>query len=186
LLHCPRRQPAGAHLRLFRGGAGTPCCNQAAHARRSPAHRRQHRQAAILTRAILSSANLSEAILKNANFSGAFLFWTVFGAVDLSSVIGLETCIHHGWSIIDHRTLERSGPLPLSFFRGVGLPDSLIEYLPSLLRQAIQHYSCFISYSTKDQEFAERLHADLQNKGVRCWFAPHDLPIGAKTWDAIE
>jgi hypothetical protein len=27
---------------------------------------------------------------------------------------------------------------------------------------------------------------DLQNKGVRCWFAPHDLPIGAKTWDAID
>jgi hypothetical protein len=41
--------------------------------------------------------------------------------------------------------------------------------------QAFQHYSCFISYSAKDQEFAERLHADLQNKGVRCWFAPHDL-----------
>ena len=34
--------------------------------------------------------------------------------------------------------------------------------------------------------FAERLYADLQNKGVRCWFAPHDLPIGAKTWDAID
>jgi hypothetical protein len=26
----------------------------------------------------------------------------------------------------------------------------------------------------------------LQNKGVRCWFAPHDLPIGAKIWDAID
>ena len=34
--------------------------------------------------------------------------------------------------------------------------------------------------------FADRLYADLQNKGVRCWFAPHDLPIGAKTWDAID
>ena len=21
---------------------------------------------------------------------------------------------------------------------------------------------------------------------MRCWFAPHDLPIGAKTWDAID
>jgi hypothetical protein len=50
----------------------------------------------------------------------------------------------------------------------------------------LQFYSCFISYSSKDQVFAERLHADLQNKGVRCWFAPHDLPIGAKTWDAID
>jgi hypothetical protein len=50
----------------------------------------------------------------------------------------------------------------------------------------IQHYSCFISYSAKDQEFAERLHADLQNKGVRCWFAPHDMPIGGKIRDEID
>jgi len=72
------------------------------------------------------------------------------------------------------------------FLRGVGLPDRLIEYLPSLLNEAIQHYSCFISYSSKDQAFAERLHTDLQNKGVRCWFAPHDMPIGAKIIDAID
>ena len=62
----------------------------------------------------------------------------------------------------------------------------MIEYLPSLLNQAIQHYSCFISYSTKDQDFAERLHADLQNKGVRCWFAPHDLRIGDKILDEVD
>jgi hypothetical protein len=52
--------------------------------------------------------------------------------------------------------------------------------------QGVRMYSCFISYSSKDHDFAERLYADLQNKGVRCWFAPHDLPIGAKTWDAID
>jgi TIR domain len=56
--------------------------------------------------------------------------------------------------------------------------------LPSLLNEAIQHYSCFISYSSKDQTFAERLHADLQNNGVRCW-SPHDMPIGAKIIDAF-
>jgi hypothetical protein len=43
-----------------------------------------------------------------------------------------------------------------------GLPDSLIEYLPSLLNEAIQFFSCFISYSSNDQEFADRLYADLQ------------------------
>jgi TIR domain len=47
---------------------------------------------------------------------------------------------------------------------------------------AVQMYSCFISYSNKDHDLAER----LQDKGVRCWFASHDLPIGAKTWDAID
>jgi TIR domain/Pentapeptide repeats (8 copies) len=136
-------------------------------------------------------ANLSAANLRGANLSGAdltmaFLGETFFADTALTNVIGLEKCDHRGPSVVDHRTLQKSGPLPLSFLRGVGLPDNLIEYLPSLLNQAIQHYSCFISYSTKDQEFADRLHADLQNKGVRCWFAPHDLPIGAKTWDAID
>ena len=54
------------------------------------------------------------------------------------------------------------------------------------MNQAIQHYSCFISYSTKDEDFAKRIHADLQNNGVRCWFAPHDLPIGEKILDSID
>ena len=62
----------------------------------------------------------------------------------------------------------------------------MIAYLPSLFKKAIQYYSCFISYSTKDEVFTERIHADLQNKGVRCWFAPHDLPIGAKIIDALD
>jgi hypothetical protein len=58
--------------------------------------------------------------------------------------------------------------------------DRLMDYLPSLLEEeAIQYYSCFISYS--DDAFAKRPHTDLQNTGVRCWFAPHDLAIGAKT-----
>jgi hypothetical protein len=46
--------------------------------------------------------------------------------------------------------------------------------------------SCFISYSSKDNSFAERLRADLVREGVRCWFAPHDMPIGAKIRPAID
>jgi hypothetical protein len=38
----------------------------------------------------------------------------------------------------------------------------------------------------KDQDFADRIHTDLQNKGVRCWFAPHDMPIGGKILDEID
>ena len=62
----------------------------------------------------------------------------------------------------------------------------MIDYLPAIFTKAIQFYSCFISYSAKDQEFAERIHADLQSKGVRCWFAPHDLLIGDKILDGID
>jgi hypothetical protein len=128
-----------------------------------------------LSGATLRGANLNAAILGGANLTDARLHETVFARVDLTKAIGLETCFHHGPSAIDYRTLQKSSPLPRKFLRGVGLPDNLIEYLPSLLNQPIQHYSCFISYSTKDQEFAERLHGDLQNKGVRCWFEKHFL-----------
>ena len=131
-------------------------------------------------------ANFTGAEVGTADLSGAVLFQTVFGDVDLSEAVGLDTTIYSGPSIVDFRTLTRSENLSTSFLRGCGLPDTLIEYLPSLRRDAIRFYSCFISYSAKDQMFAERLHADLQNKGVRCWFAPRDLRIGAETWDAID
>ena len=139
-----------------------------------------------LSRADLHGTNLSRANLLKANLTEAVLEETLFGATTLSEVKGLDQCRYAGPSIVDFRTLKNSGPLPIAFLRGVGLPDNLIDYLPSLLNEAIRHYSCFISYASKDQTFAERLHADLQNKGVRYWFAPHDMPIGAKIIDAID
>ncbi len=144
-----------------------------------------------LTGADLSGANLFETSLRLANLSGtnltgAMVGQTVFGDTDLSMVIGLAECVHDGPSILDFSTLVQSGRLPIQFLRGCGLPDTLIDYLPSLLNQPIQFYSCFISYSTADQEFAERLHADLQNKGVRCWFAPHDMQGGKKIHEQID
>jgi hypothetical protein len=139
-----------------------------------------------LSEAGLGHANLSQAILSEANLSGAVLSETVLANIDLTGAVGLETCDHFGPSVIDFRTLAKSHPLPLVFLRGVGLPDNLIEYLSSLLSQPIQYYSCFISYSSKDDDFAKRIHADLQSKGVRCWFAPHDLPIGSKIREEID
>jgi uncharacterized protein YjbI with pentapeptide repeats len=139
-----------------------------------------------LDSADLGSANLTGVGLSGANLEEARLAGTVFADVNLTGVTGLETCVHEGPSFIDYRALQISGPLPLAFLRGIGLPDNFIDYLPSLLNQPIQHYSCFISYSSKDDEFAHCIHADLQNKGVRCWFAPHDLPIGDKILDALD
>jgi uncharacterized protein YjbI with pentapeptide repeats len=147
---------------------------------------RTNLQGANLQGANLQGANLIGADLIGANLEEAELAATVFGDVDLTGVTGLKQCTHYGPCTIDHRTLQKSWPLPLAFLRGVGLPDNLIEYLPSLFNQAIQHYSCFISYSSKDDDFARRIHADLQNSGVRCWFAPHDLPIGDKILDALD
>jgi uncharacterized protein YjbI with pentapeptide repeats len=141
---------------------------------------------ALLGRADLSQADLRQADLSQADLREAQFWETIVSNVDLSTCKNLDTIRHGGPSPIDIRTLQLSGQLPLAFLRGVGLPDNLIDYLPSLLGRAIQHYSCFISYSSKDEDFANRLHADLQNKGVRCWFAPDDMKIGAKIRDTID
>jgi TIR domain len=89
------------------------------------------------------------------------------------------------WVSID--TIYRSGGnIPEIFLRGCGVPEGFIIYMRSLTANPIQFYSCFISYSSKDHSFAERLHADLQIRGVRCWFAPEDLKIGDRFRDRID
>ena len=103
-----------------------------------------------------------------------------------SKAKGLESCVFHGPSTIDHRTLIKSPNLPLSFLRGCGLPDEYIDYLPSLLNKPIQFYSCFISYSHEDEEFTKKLYNDLQGANVRCWYAPEDLKIGDRTRRTID
>jgi len=140
-----------------------------------------------LTHANLNQTNLTMAKLTGTNLTTTVLCETVFAAVNLTQSVGLESCNHLAPSILDHRTLLNSKQLPLVFLRGVGLPDRLIEYLPSLMDAGpIQFYSCFISYSTQNQDFADRLHADLQANGGRCWFAPHDMQPGKKMHEQID
>jgi len=55
-----------------------------------------------------------------------------------------------------------------------------------LVANPIEYYSCFISYSHKDEEFAKRLHRDLQGERVRCWFAPESLKIGDEIRPRID
>ena len=141
-------------------------------------------RSAALTWTIFSHAQLAEA-----DFTGAHLGWTTFGDNDLSEVKGLDDAIHIGPSIVGVETIYRSkGNIPEAFLRGCGVPDELIVNARALAtaRNPIRFYSCFISYSSKDQEFADRLYADLQNKGVRCWFAPEDLKIGDRFRDRID
>ncbi len=112
---------------------------------------------------------------------------TNFANVDLSVAKGLETIVHVGPSTVGIDTIYKShGKIPEVFLRGCGVPDEFIAYIGSMVGRPIEFYSCFISYSTKDQEFADRLYADLQAKGVRCWFAPHDIQGGKTIHEQID
>jgi hypothetical protein len=145
-----------------------------------------------LVQANLRGANLFEvyiygALLAGADFTGARIAFTDFADVDLSSARGLDSAEHSMPSTIGIDTIYRSsGKIPEVFLRGCGVPDEFIAYIGSMVGRPIEFYSSFISYSTLDQEFAERLYADLQAKGVRCWFAPHDVRAGRKLHEQID
>jgi hypothetical protein len=162
-------------------------------------------RSANLNRALLSGADLSGAELDGAdlslatvdgtNLDGVRLGFTILADINLSAALNLEKCVHNIRSVLDFSTLEQSGPLPLSFLRGCGLPEKLIDYLPALRNIAIEFYSCFISYSHADKSFARRLHDQLQGRGIRCWLDEHqmrpgddiheEIQRGIKYWDKV-
>ncbi|MDH5527073.1 MAG: toll/interleukin-1 receptor domain-containing protein [Nitrospirota bacterium] len=138
---------------------------------------------AVLAGATLTGANLIGAILHQADLSGASvrkakLGETIFADTDLSTTRDLDTCIHRAPSSIDHRTLIHSGTLPQVFPRGCGLQDPEAT--------GVQFHSVFISHAAEDAPFAAQLHTDLQQAGVRCWLAPHDLPVGERVRRRID
>ena len=140
-----------------------------------------------LTAVDLNRADLGRANLRGADFTAARTYATNFADVDLSAAKGLEFVNHGGPSTIGIDTIYKSrGKIPEAFLRGCGVPDEFIAYIGSMVGRPIEFYSCFISYSTKDQKFAERLHADLQAKGVRCWFAPEEMKGGRKLHEQID
>ena len=114
-----------------------------------------------------TDADLSSAIIRN----------TTFADCKLSRIKGVDTIrafeLHLG---ID--TFFKSGGLPESLLRLADVPEEFITYAASLAGQPIEYYSCFLSFSSKDDEFARRLHADLQSRKIKTWFAPEDLKIG--------
>jgi CHASE2 domain-containing sensor protein len=105
---------------------------------------------------------LISADIEDADFSKSTVGWTVFSNSDLSEAKGLETVEHHGPSTIGIDIVQNwQGKIPKIFLQGAGVSEAFIQHLPLLTASADQFHSCFISYSSKDQEFAERLHADL-------------------------
>jgi TIR domain len=127
----------------------------------------------------LNNANIRGAILNGVNLEMAVVGGTFFGSIDLSSCSGLHSVHHDGPSTLGVDSIIRSkGRIPDTFLRGVGLPDEWITYIPSLVGDGIQFYSCFISYSSVDKPFAVRLHETLRSKGIRCWLDEKQLRIG--------
>lgn len=133
-----------------------------------------------LKNASMIGTNLSGANFYRANFEGVIFDRTIIADTILKDALGLESCIHQGPSILDSKTIAQSGNLPVEFLRGCGLSEAQIEEIGFHDKDRMKFCSCFISYSHKDIDLAQRLYADLQDHGVHCWFAPEDMKIGNK------
>jgi uncharacterized protein YjbI with pentapeptide repeats len=129
-----------------------------------------------LKKANLIGANLTNANLDGADLSDATIGATLFGNVDLSNVKGLETLVHLGPSTVGIDTIYKSrGSVPVVFLKNAGVPDHLIDYIELFVDRNEKYYSCFISCSSRDQEFAENLQSYLKTHGVRCWLATEKM-----------
>ena len=146
-----------------------------------------------LREANLSEANLAvtyirDSLLDNAEFGESQFIFTAILNCDLSNAKGLENIVHKGPSSIGIDTIFRSkGNIPVSFLSGCGVPHNFIDnILPLGKESVIDFYSCFISYSEKDEIFAKRLKHDLEANKIRCWIFPEDSEWGEDVYKNID
>ena len=125
-----------------------------------------------LDRSSLIGTNLNRTIMAYTRLTDCTLGWGSLGGVDLTSVQGLETVTHIAPSNLGADTLDCAGKnLPLNFLQGCGVPESTIKHIIDQEPNPAACTICFLSYSERDQEFAQVLHGFLQNKGIRCWLS---------------
>jgi len=124
--------------------------------------------------------------LVNVDLNQTLFRETIFGFTNLKNAKNLESSLYFGPNTIDLRTIKLSWPLPKEFLQGCGFSDDYIKNLTALVKLPIQYYSCFISCSDEDKEFIDRLNADLQDIGVRCWIFTEDQKIGDKLLSSID
>lgn len=146
---------------------------------------------ALFEGASLRHSNLTNAIFRQAMIRGLDLTnckigATVFADVSLERAAGLASIRHVAGSSVGIETYFLSRGLPDVFLRGVGTPEDFVSYAASLVGKAIDFHSCFISYSSTDDDFARRLHEALQGRHIRTWFAPEDLKTGDRLRDTID
>lgn len=137
----------------------------------------------------LRDANFVATHLSGTEFRGALILNTRFANCDLSDAKGLDLTRDTGPSTVGIDTIFRSkGQIPENFLRGCGVPESFITQMRSLVgaEDGIQFYSCFISYSAKDEDFAKRLHGKMRDARLRVWFAPEEMKGGNLLIEQIE
>ena len=133
-------------------------------------------------------AKIHAPLLEETDFSNAIFGHTTITATDLSRAKGLDSARIDGPCEIGLDSLIRCKTLPLVFLRGCGVPETLIHSLPSIMGaiEPIQFYSCFISHSSHDKDFARRVFSRMRDEGLRVWLDEEDIQGGTKLHEQID
>jgi len=146
----------------------------------------------------LYRVNLFSSDCEGVDFTDAIFSETTLANCNLKNAKNLETCIHKGPSTIDYRTLRKTGYLPTSFLRGIGLASWEIEQaklydtnlslkqIAEILKQIKTLRSTqpmlirpvFISYSHQDSKFVDKFDAALSAEGISAWRDIRDAVAG--------
>ena len=143
----------------------------------------------LLNHARLDGTKFDGVEADGVDFGGAECSRTAFLDVDLSRARNLDTVVHRAPSTMGISSIYRSGgKIPREFLLACGVPETFIEIIPDLIRAAgpAEFYSCFISYSHRDEEFARRLFSRLRDSGLRVWYAPEEMKAGRKLHEQIH
>lgn len=136
--------------------------------------------------AFLNGVNFTRAKLAGADFAGAELARTLLTDVDLSEVKGLDEVHHMTGSEISFSTLIASQfEITPTFLHKAGVSRGLIDDLARGKRFSNKYQTCFLSYSSKDGEFAAQLYDSLAQAGVRVFWDHFDVIPGEYLKDQI-
>ena len=158
-----------------------------------------HFQGTSLIGADLRGASLKGASIDNADFTDAVFGYTTIDDVILSSAKGLGKTHHRTFSSIDYATLKITANLLKGmpneeevaleielFLRSAGVPDEMLALFRKWSGHKEAYYSCFISYSWKDKDFADALWQQLTTRDVTCWLDSKDAVLGSHLYNTID
>lgn len=140
-----------------------------------------------------SGASLVGAILDGMFMGGAkledtFVGQTAFLGIKLGRIQGLASAHHMFKSSVSLDCLyESKGRLGDNFLRACGVPEDFLNLCIDYFGREVQYYSCFISYSHADREFAHKLYERLRRTlGLDCWLDEKDMKPGERILDGIK
>ena len=176
--------------------------------------RRTTLDGANLTNASFCGANLyrvnfNRAQVNNTDLTGAKSKCTIYTCIDLCGFKCIDKIEHQAPSSVGVDTLEitrssfqkryrRSSHKQTEiceqirmFLKQCGIEEDLLKvFWDTSQEHFAKYHTVFISYSSRDRAFADKLYYSLQESSVRCWYAPVDLRVGniidSEIFDAIR